>query len=132
VLESAAGVTVRVRGVADFSEAGPLDASLTPLLARCSARVTFDLGNLRFVSSLVMGALATYRRAAVRRGVRVYLAPELQPEVRAALDRAGLLDLFETVGGAGAGAQGWTGSEPRPGEPSAQGDEVQLAAGLGI
>jgi anti-anti-sigma regulatory factor len=62
--------------------------------------VTFDLSELLFVSSLAMGVLVTFCRAAVRAGVRVCLAPELQPAVREAFNRVGLVGLFEAAGGA--------------------------------
>jgi hypothetical protein len=59
--------------------------------------VTFDLRELGFISSLAMGVLVAYRRAAVRAGARVCLAADLQPAVREALDRVGLLGLFAPV-----------------------------------
>jgi anti-anti-sigma regulatory factor len=46
--------------------------------------VIFDLSELRFLSSLATGVLATYRRAAARAGVRVCRATALQPAVREA------------------------------------------------
>jgi hypothetical protein len=52
------------------------------------------------LSSLALGVLETYRRAAVRAGTRVCLAPGLRPAVREALHRADLLGLFGAVGGA--------------------------------
>jgi hypothetical protein len=57
--------------------------------------VTFDLSELTFISSLGMGVLVAYRHGAVRSGARVCLAPDPHPAVREALDRAGLLGLFE-------------------------------------
>jgi hypothetical protein len=67
------------------------------LVARRPAQVTFDLSQLRFVSSLAMGVMATYCRAAIRAGARICLAPGLQPVVREALTRADLLGLSAAV-----------------------------------
>jgi anti-anti-sigma regulatory factor len=83
--------------VAGVLEAGVLEASLSRLAARRPARVTFDLSGLQFISSLAMGSLVTFRRAAARAGGRVCLAPDLQPMVREALTRADLLALFEAA-----------------------------------
>jgi anti-anti-sigma factor len=77
------------------AEAGELEAALLPLAARRPGRVTFDLGGLEFISSLAMGVLVSYRRAAARAGTEVCLAPDLHPAVREALDRAELLSLFD-------------------------------------
>jgi anti-anti-sigma factor len=94
-------VLVRLRGKVGLSEAGALEASLLRLGALRPSCVTFDLEGLAFISSLAMGVLAAYRRAAVRAGARVFLAPELHPAVREALDRTGLTGLFETADEAG-------------------------------
>jgi hypothetical protein len=69
------------------------------VIARRPASVVFDLSELRFLSSLAMGVLATFCRAAVRAGGRVSRASALHAAVLEALDRARLLDLFEVVGG---------------------------------
>jgi anti-anti-sigma factor len=61
--------------------------------------VTLDLSELRFISSLAMGVLVTFRRSVVRTGGRVRLAEGFQPAVKEALTRAGLLDLFATDAG---------------------------------
>jgi hypothetical protein len=47
-----------------------------------------------------MGVLAAFRRAAVRAGIRVALAPDLHPGLYEALKRVGVLGLFETADGA--------------------------------
>jgi anti-anti-sigma factor len=91
-------------GEAGVAEAGALEAALLPLAARRPASVTFDLGGLTFLSSLAMGVLVSYRRAAARAGTRVFLAPDLHPAVREALDRAELSGLFEAARPAGPGA----------------------------
>jgi anti-anti-sigma regulatory factor len=97
VLETGEGVVARLRGVAGVLEAGALEASLSGLVARRPACVTVDLSELQFISSLAMGALVTYRRAAARAGTRVRLAPDLRPDVREALTRAELLSLLDAA-----------------------------------
>jgi anti-anti-sigma factor len=111
VLEKEEGVVVRLGGEAGVAEAGALEAALLRVAARRPACVTFDLSQLLFISTLAMGVLAAYRRAAVGAGVRVCLAPDLHPAVREALDRAGLLGLFEIAGGAEPGAGAGSGAE---------------------
>jgi anti-anti-sigma factor len=98
VVDTEAGVEVRLRGHADVLEADALEAVLLRLAARRPACVIFDLSKLESISSLVMGILVAYRRGAVRAGARVYLAANLHPGVREALDSAQLMSLFEAVG----------------------------------
>jgi anti-anti-sigma factor len=100
ILEAGQEAVVRLRGEAGVGEAGVLETSLLRLVAWRPAGVIFDLSELHFLSSLAVGVLATYRRAAVRAGVRVRRASALHPAVREALDRSELMDLFESVGGA--------------------------------
>jgi len=88
---------VRLRGDAGFMEADKLEAALLPICAQRPARVTFDLSELRFISSLGLRALVCYRWGAVRAGVRVCLAADLQPAVLDTLQTTGLLELFEVV-----------------------------------
>jgi anti-anti-sigma regulatory factor len=97
----AVGETViRVKGDARFESGGALfDRLLLPVMCR-PAVVTLDLGGLRSISALALGALVCYRRSVVRAGGRVRLAGTLQPAVYDALTRAGLLDLFEAAGAA--------------------------------
>jgi anti-anti-sigma factor len=99
------GVVVRLRGEAGVPEAAALEAALLPVGTRRPARVTFELSELLSISSLAMGVLVAFRRAVVRAGGRVCLAPDLQPLVRQALHRAELLDLFEAVAAAVAGVE---------------------------
>jgi hypothetical protein len=99
------------------------------VVARRPARVIFDLSDLRFLSSLAMGVLATFRRAAVRAGVRVCRATPLHPPVREALERAELMDLFEVVGGAGPAA-GPDPSEVIARKPHPNVDDEQRAYGV--
>jgi anti-anti-sigma factor len=94
------GTIVRLRGEAGVVEAGALEAALLRLAARRPAKVTIDLSELEFISSLAMGVLLAFRRGVVRTGGRVCLAPELRPMVREALNRAELLSLFEVGRGA--------------------------------
>jgi anti-anti-sigma factor len=94
-----AGVEVRLRGHAGVLEADALEVALLSLAARRPACVIFDMSKLESISSLAMGILATYRRAAVRTGGRVCLAAEIQVDVRELLDSARLLSLFEAVDG---------------------------------
>jgi anti-anti-sigma factor len=91
------GPVVQLRGEAGIHEASVLEAALLPLVAKRPECVTFDLTQLRFIASLAMGTLVSFRRAAVRAGIRVRLAPGLHSEVREALERARLMELFETV-----------------------------------
>ena len=94
------GMVVRLLGEAGVVEAGALEAALLRLAARRPEKVTFDLSELEFISSLAMGVLLAYRRGVVRTGGRVWLAPELRPMVRETLSRAELLSLFEVGSGA--------------------------------
>ena len=100
VLEAGEEVVVWLRGEAGVAEAGVLETALMRLLTRRPACVIFDLSELRFLSSLAMDVLVDYRHATVLAGIHVYRAPELYPAVRETLHRVGLMDLFETVGGA--------------------------------
>jgi anti-anti-sigma factor len=113
------GPVVRLRGEAGVAEASALAASLLPLVAPRPARVTFDLSQLVFISSLAMGVLVTYRRAAARAGSRVCLAPGLHPAVRESLERARLMELFEVIRDERAGAEAASvATHPRPLCPS--------------
>jgi anti-anti-sigma factor len=97
VSQTADDMVIRVSGEARVDSAGALlDGLLSPAACR-PAVVTLDLSALRSISSLAMGVLVAYRRGVVRTGGRVRLAGELQPGVKEALARAGLLDLFETT-----------------------------------
>jgi anti-anti-sigma regulatory factor len=98
LLETQAGVEVRLRGQGGMPDVDVLEVLLLRLAARRPPCVIFELSKLESISSLVMGVLVAYRRAAVRAGVRVCLAADLHPGVREALDRAGLMSLFEELG----------------------------------
>jgi anti-anti-sigma factor len=114
VNDLAGGVEVRLRGNAGVQEADALEAVLLRLAGRRPACVIFDLRDLRFISSLAMGMLVAYRRAAVRAGGRVCLAADLQPAVRDALTRAQLISLFEAVGGREPGDAPAATDHPKP------------------
>jgi anti-anti-sigma factor len=86
---------VHLRGEAGFAEAGKLEVSLLPLSAQRPASVTFDFSKLRYISSLGLAALIRYHRCAVRNGVRVCLADNLQPMVHELFQTTGVLRLFE-------------------------------------
>jgi anti-anti-sigma factor len=88
---------VRVKGEATFETAAGLLDCLCAASALHPAIVTLDLSELRFISTLAMGVLVTYRRGVLRWGGRVLLTQQLQPAVQEALARAELLDLFETA-----------------------------------
>jgi anti-anti-sigma factor len=98
VLEAADEVIVLLGGEAAAADARTLETSLRPLSACCPSSVTFDLSELRFISSLAMGVLVSYRRAALHHGVRVCLSSDMQPQVRDSLETAGMMELFEVVG----------------------------------
>jgi len=95
VHQSSDGPIVRVKGEATIHCAGALLDGLLVATAQRPAVVTIDLAELRFISSLAMGILITFRRGVLRRGGRVRLAPKIHPSVHDALARAQLLDLFE-------------------------------------
>jgi anti-anti-sigma factor len=103
LLDTAQGAVVRLRGEAGVPEASALEAAVSRLGAGRRARVTLDLSELLFLSIFAMGVVVALRRAAVRAGARVCLAPDLEPPVREALNRAGLMGLFEAADGSGAG-----------------------------
>jgi anti-anti-sigma regulatory factor len=100
MLETGVRIVVRLRGEAGVAEVSTLEASLLRLLARRPRRVTFDLSELQSISSLAIGALESYRRAAVRASARVGLVGNLHPGVREALLKAEWLGHFEDVGAA--------------------------------
>jgi anti-anti-sigma factor len=90
---------VRLEGEAGLLEAAVLDAALLPLNARQPAVVTFDLSELHFMSSLVLGIFVRFCRSAARTGGRVQLTA-LQRQVRESIERAGLaMLLLEGRGG---------------------------------
>ena len=87
---------VAVKGVASFDQAEVISAHLLRIPLEAYALVVLDLAELRFLSSLAMGALVEYRRGLCRRGVEVRLA-NVPKEVWLALESAGLGHLFEVI-----------------------------------
>jgi anti-anti-sigma factor len=87
-------VVVRLKGEGGYLEGGVLDNALTPLRAHRPALVTFDLSELRLISSMVLGVLVHFHRSTLRTGGRMRLIA-LQPIVREAIERASLTELFE-------------------------------------
>jgi hypothetical protein len=67
------------------------------LSARRAPLVTLDLSRLSLLSTLALGALATFRRGIVRAGGRVRLVPSLQERVRESLERTGMIALFKVA-----------------------------------
>jgi anti-anti-sigma factor len=101
LIEVAAGqvigeVVVRLAGEAGFRQADELSTALLGLNALRPSLVILDLSGLHTVSCLTMGVLVTFRRGIVRAGGRVHLTRDLQEPVREALERAGLLALFNS------------------------------------
>jgi anti-anti-sigma factor len=86
-------VFVRLQGEAGYLEATALDAALQPARARRPARVTLDLSELHFISSLALGVLVGFRRSIARTGGRVRFTA-LRPNVRETIERAGLAKLL--------------------------------------
>jgi stage II sporulation protein AA (anti-sigma F factor antagonist) len=108
--EATQGFIVRIEGEAGYLAAEAVQGPLSRLLARRPHLVVFDLTELTFVASLVLGALVSFRRALARHGGKVTLAG-LRPAVRETFETSGLLALFEaseTV----AEAMGTTADEP--------------------
>jgi anti-anti-sigma factor len=89
-------IIVGIKGEAHDMEAGTLEAALRPVEARRPPLVTFDLSELHYLSSVLLGMLVAYRHGSVRRGGRVRLLG-LQPNVRETIERARLTSLFEEV-----------------------------------
>jgi len=105
ISQTADGMMIQIKGEARVECAGALLDGLFALPARRPGVVTLDLSELRSISSLAVGVLVGYRRGVVRTGGVVRLAKPLQPAVREALARAGVLVLFETTTGAEAAPQ---------------------------
>ena len=87
---------VAIRGEASFDQAEVLSAQLLRVPLEGARLVVLDLAGLTFLSSLAMGALASYRRGVGRRGVEVRLA-NVQARVWLALESAGLGKWFERI-----------------------------------
>jgi anti-anti-sigma factor len=97
VIQTAAGLVIRLKGEATVQSVGVLQAGLLAPSASRPPLVTLDLSELRSISCLALGALVAYRRGVARTGGRVRLAEGLQPAVHEALARGELFGLFEAT-----------------------------------
>jgi anti-anti-sigma factor len=97
LLEAGDEVIVMLGGEAGIAEVGTLEDSLLPLSTWSPKSVTFDLTELRFISSLALSVLVDFQQAEFRRGVTVRLASDIQPNVRELLRITGVLELFSHV-----------------------------------
>jgi anti-anti-sigma factor len=86
VRDSSDEVIVCLKGEAGYLEAPALDAALLPLSARRPPLVTFDLSELRLISSLALGILVGYHRRAVHTGGQVRFTGH-QPNVRDVIEQ---------------------------------------------
>ena len=84
---------VAIRGEACFDQAEVMSAQLLRIPLEAYSLVVLDLAELRYMSSLAMGALVGFWRDLGRRGVEVRLA-NVQARVWLALESAGLGTLF--------------------------------------
>ena len=84
---------VAIGGEASFDQAEVMSAQLLRIPLEAYSLVVLDLAELRYMSSLAMGALVEYRRGLCRRGVEVRLA-NVPAQVWLALEVAGLGELF--------------------------------------
>ena len=87
---------VAIGGEASFDQAEVMAAQLLRIPLDAYSLVVLDLAELRYMSSLAMGALVGFWRDLGRRGVEVRLA-NVQAQVWLALESAGLGKLFETM-----------------------------------
>jgi anti-anti-sigma factor len=94
MVELPLGVVTRLQGEGTFREADTLQPFLMRLTAKRPAVVVFDLAELVLITSLVLGALVGFRRAAARFGGIVKIAAP-QPLVLDAIRTARLDQLFE-------------------------------------
>jgi len=95
ITEEAGEAIIRIKGEATFTQAPTLETGLSALSAWWSRRVTLDLSELTFLSSLAMGVLIEFRRGVIRAGGCVHLAPNLRPQIREVLEATKLIELFD-------------------------------------
>ena len=74
------GIVVRIAGDAGLQSIDVLQTQLNRLMAKRAPVVVFDLSELRFVSSLALGAFVEFNRGMNRNGCSVRLAA-VQPLV---------------------------------------------------
>jgi anti-anti-sigma factor len=95
-IESSQGIVVRLQGEAGYLDADTLHLPLMALSAQRPTLVVFDMEQLAFVASVVMGTLVKFRRGQLHHGGKVILAA-LQPSVLESFWAARLLELFESA-----------------------------------
>jgi anti-anti-sigma factor len=95
ITEKAGEAVIHLKGEATFTQGRVLQSGLLALSACRPRRVTLDLSELTFLSSLALGVLVEFRRGVVRAGGCVRVAPNLHPQVREALEAAKLIELFD-------------------------------------
>ena len=88
------GVVVRIAGDAGLQSIDILQTQLNRLMAKRTPLVVFDLSELRFISSLALGAFVEFNRGMNRNGCSVRLAA-LQPLVFKAFQHAMLDTVLE-------------------------------------
>jgi len=88
------GIVVRIAGDAGLHSIDALQMQLNRLIAKRAPLVVFDLSELRFVSSLALGAFVEFNRGMNRNGCSVRLAA-LQPLVFKAFQHAMLDTVLE-------------------------------------
>jgi len=86
-------VLVCLKGEAGYLEAEVLSAALGTLSARRPQLVTFELSELRLISSLALGILVNYHRATVRNGGHVRFTGH-HPNIRDIIEQTRLLMLL--------------------------------------
>jgi len=94
VEERSEAIVVRIVGDAGLQSIDALQSHLNRLIAKRPPVVVFDLSELRFVSSLAMGAFVEFNRGMVRNGCDVRLAA-LQPLVFKVFQHAMLDTILE-------------------------------------
>jgi anti-anti-sigma factor len=87
-------VLVCLKGEAGYLEAEVLKAALGTLSARRPQLVTFELSELRLISSLALGILVNYHRATVRNGGQVRFTGH-HPNIRDIIEQTRLLMLLD-------------------------------------
>jgi len=88
------GIVVRIAGDAGLQGVDELQMRLNRLMAKRAPLVVLDLSELRFISSLAMGAMMEFNRGMIRNGCAVRVA-EMQPLVFKAFQHAMLDTVLE-------------------------------------
>jgi anti-anti-sigma factor len=87
------GILIHLDGAGDAEGTPVLERELTRLSALKPKLVVVDAANLTFLSSLAMGRLMAFGQSISRAKGRIIIAAA-PPEVKTALERAGLKDAF--------------------------------------